>query len=98
MRFAWRVPADHPAFAGHFPGRPIVPGVVLLDHAILLAQGLLAAPPAAWQVGSAKFLVPTGPGDELIFAFTPRTGGGFAFSVRAGGRDVASGTLTPNAP
>jgi acyl-coenzyme A synthetase/AMP-(fatty) acid ligase len=26
------VPKDHPALQGHFPGRPIVPGVLLLDH------------------------------------------------------------------
>ena len=29
---SFRVEADHPALEGHFPGRPIVPGVVLLDE------------------------------------------------------------------
>lgn len=30
------VPADYPAFAGHFTGHPILPGVVQLDWAIQL--------------------------------------------------------------
>src|SRR3546814_5615986 len=37
---------DHPALPGHFPGRPIVPGVVIVDRvldAIEAAQGSLGA-------------------------------------------------------
>ncbi len=28
------VPAAHPAMPGHFPGEPIVPGVLLIDHVL----------------------------------------------------------------
>ena len=37
------VPAAHPALPGHFPGQPIVPGVLLIDHVlakILQLEGL----------------------------------------------------------
>lgn len=95
-RFPWTVPMDHPAFAGHFPGNPIVPGVVILDRAIGFANGLQPKPATGWQIGNAKFLVPVRPGEALNFAFTAR-GSGFAFTVRSGERDVASGTLAPAA-
>lgn len=32
------IPADHPALAGHFPGRPVVPGALLLDMVIRAAE------------------------------------------------------------
>ncbi|UCV11644.1 hypothetical protein KI614_16155 [Dechloromonas denitrificans] len=93
--YHWSVPADHPSFAGHFPGRPIVPGVVLLDQAIRFAEQLLERPVSGWQIGNAKFLSPVAPQEELTFSLLSKPSGAIAFTVRAAGRDVASGSLTP---
>ncbi len=83
----WRVPDDHPAFAGHFPGRPIVPGVLLLDR-------LLAAVGRPCDVASAKFLSPVGPGETVELAWRPQTSGTLRFDIRSAGRLVATGSLT----
>ncbi len=61
-RVALTIAADHPAFAGHFPGRPIVPGVVLLDHSL---RALTAAGTARWRIGNAKFLSFVAPGEPV---------------------------------
>lgn len=68
----WVVPVDHPVFAGHFPGQPIVPGVVLLDRAILFGEMLLGKKVASWQVGNAKFLSPVLPGKCSLTFCRPR--------------------------
>ena len=34
----FRVSANHPSLRGHLPGQPIVPGVLLLDHVIEVAE------------------------------------------------------------
>ncbi|RBC43168.1 hypothetical protein BRN41_12545, partial [Xanthomonas oryzae pv. oryzae] len=34
------VPHDHPCLPGHFPGRPVVPGVVVLDHVLQAVEAL----------------------------------------------------------
>ena len=93
--YRWLVPADHPAFAGHFPGNPIVPGVVLLDRAILFAEEMLGQPGLNWQVGNTKFFSPVLPEQALTFVLDSKPSGAISFTVRAAERDVASGTLTP---
>jgi len=59
-----RIPASHPAFAGHFPGRPIVPGVLLLAEVVeaVRAHGVALDP---LQVGAVKFVATVGPDAEL---------------------------------
>lgn len=89
------IAADHPAFAGHFPGRPIVPGVVLLDETVIALEAALGGG-GPWALGSAKFLSPVTPGEPVELRWQdPGPNGAIAFSLTSGGRAVASGTLTP---
>ena len=60
------VPADHPAFAGHFPGMPVLPGAALLDAVLHVLEEDLAFDPVEWQITTAKFLEPVRPGDVLV--------------------------------
>jgi len=65
-------PADEPFFAGHFPTRPVVPGVILIEGlAQTLGYWALRDHPDHWVlltgVEGAKFSQPVSPGDEVRF-------------------------------
>lgn len=91
------IAVDHPAFAGHFPGQPILPGVVLLDaalHALAAQQGM----PGRVQLKSVKFLSPVQPGEALALHSAESPAGGVRFEIRCRDRhglerSVASGSV-----
>lgn len=91
---AWTLPVDHPVFPGHFPGRPIFPGALLLDRAILLAAADRGSPVAGCQVASAKFFSPVGPGETVDFTFSATPGGGLRCEMAVAGRAVAAASLS----
>ena len=91
----WTVPLDHPVFAGHFPGTPILPGVMLLDtvlHAIAAATGIALD---RCEISSVKFLGRASPGEELLIQHSLSAGGAIRFDVVAGTRKIASGSIVP---
>lgn len=59
------VPRTHPSLPGHFPGRPVVPGVVLLDAALAAIQTQLRQATRLVKIASAKFHRPVSPDESL---------------------------------
>ena len=87
------IPVDHPAFAGHFPGDPLLPGVALLAEvleAVLDEPALAAQVGASPRIGAVKFLAPVRPGARLTILLDPGARG-VRFEVREGERLAASG-------
>ena len=74
--------ADHPALPGHFPGQPLVPGVLLLEQLALALR--------AWRgqrlvhVPEAKFVAPLLPEQTALLQLTEMTPGGsrLRFEIR----------------
>jgi 3-hydroxyacyl-[acyl-carrier-protein] dehydratase len=83
-----RIPAAHPALPGHFPGNPIVPGVVLLDcivAALERADGVHLV-----RIGAVKFLAPLRPDEEAELRIA-RDDKRIRFRIDRGGSPILRG-------
>ena len=101
------VSANEPHFQGHFPGRPIMPGVLILE-AMAQAAGVLVFRSAGTRpdektvyyyvgIDNARFKKPVVPGDQLELEVklerALRGIGKFACVARVGGATVAEATI-----
>lgn len=57
--------ADDPLFAGHFPGRPLLPGIFQLEIVRLAAEWILHGKLSVQEIAKAKFQRPVLP-DEIL--------------------------------
>jgi 3-hydroxyacyl-[acyl-carrier-protein] dehydratase len=85
------VSANEPFFQGHFPGRPIMPGVLIIE-ALAQAGALLAAPQTGFDPGrhaifimaidGVRFRKPVVPGDVLSLRVVPLRKGSSIWKMR----------------
>jgi 3-hydroxyacyl-[acyl-carrier-protein] dehydratase len=92
---AFRFAAGHPSFAGHFPGRPIVAGVLILEQAALALGAWRNA--SVRQVVDAKFIAPLLPDEEAVLELSEAGERRYRVVVRRGDAILLRGTLEGSA-
>jgi 3-hydroxyacyl-[acyl-carrier-protein] dehydratase len=75
------VPTDHASFPGHFPGNPILPGVLLLERIMTFAQSKSTQLPPNCTLLNVKFLAAVSPGDELELQLSGEKDLRYQFSI-----------------
>lgn len=87
------ISADHPTLAGHFPGHPVVPGVVMLGEVMKAIRQTAQGTIELVGLPSMKFISPLNPGEPLTISWDQQADGTTAFTCTVWSRIIASGYL-----
>jgi len=93
-----RVPPELDCLQGHFPGRPILPGVVQLDWSVRLARPRLGLQGAFARAENLKFASIVWPRCELTLGLELASPTRVRFRYFRERRTYSSGTLVFGAP
>ena len=92
------IPADHPSLAGHFPGNPVVPGVLLLNHLLSAIEDQWQLEPGAVSWSAVKFMASLRPDEPFVMTMQTTGGQRITFTITRGVTTIASGSLRYHAP
>ena len=92
VTFRLRVPTALEHFTGHFPGFPILPGIVQLDWAVRLARRHFEGLEGSYGIDNFKCPAPVFPEAELTLELK-RDPGGLHFKFRDQARVYCSGKV-----
>ncbi|MEZ0601512.1 AMP-binding protein [Paraburkholderia sp. IW21] len=99
LHYELRVPPTLVHFAGHFPGLPILPGVVQVHWAMRLAAEQLPAVRRLASIDRLKFMAPVSPGAVLNLTLAhDAERRRVQFAYRLSGRECASGVIVYREP
>ena len=87
---SFSTPSSHPSLPGHFPGRPVVPGVLLLDQVLAVLPDKRGD---AIEIEMAKFLAPVLPGQQVDVVWHPTAPDRVGFTCKVGDRTVLHGRI-----
>lgn len=79
--------------AGHFPGSPIVPGVVIINEVITAVTEKKGKEINISSIPSIKFLNTIGPEEEFEIKLTEKDSGKIVFSVFSDEKKILTGSL-----
>ena len=83
---------SHPSLPGHFPGQPVVPGVVILDAVQQAIEAEVGALPPL-RLPQVKFVQPLLPDEDAVIEIDATAPSRWRFRVLRGDTLIASGEI-----
>lgn len=93
MDYSFSIPASHPSLKGHFPGNPVVPGVVILDEVINIVASVKPGYIVS-AIPTVKFTQPLLPEQIVDVILNEKSDTRISFSCKTTETSLVTGQLT----